>query len=156
MKSIIPLVVLFAITFTVVACNNEQKESVTAKKTLVDSLQELVDDAHIAGMAKMGQLTRMQQKASYLLDSINKLPARAQQNINTYKAKLEDLLKDLNYADFAMNKWMNEFYSKDTAIKAEGERVKFLELENEKVIKVKDAILSGISKADSVLNPRKN
>lgn len=154
MKYIFPVVTLVAIVFTIVACNNEQKQPVAGKKTLVDSLQVIVDDAHIAGMAKMGQLTRMQQKTSYLLDSINKLPAKAQQKITAYKAKLEDLLKDLNYADFAMNKWMDEFYSKDTFIKAADERVKFLELESEKVIKVKEAILSGISKADSVLNYR--
>ena len=151
MKRFLFYSLVIAVTgFLIISCNNNEKEPVIAKKTLVDSLQELVDDGHIAGMAKMGKLTRLQQKATQLLDSINKLPAKAQQNIAGYKAKLEEVLKDLNYAEFAMDKWMNEFYSKDTTIKVESERVEFLQLENQKVVKVKEAILSGINKADSL------
>ena len=152
--SAVALMALTVIIAMMVSCNNEPKEAGIGKKTIVDSLQELVDDAHNLGMAKMGQLTRMQQKTSHLVDSINKLPVKTQKNLVAYKAKLEGLLKELDYADFAMNKWMNEFYSKDTSINALAERVEFLKLENEKVIKVKEAILSGISKADSLINSK--
>lgn len=142
-----------AITLLILfSCNNDKKESAVREKTLVDSLQNDVDDGHLAGMAKMGKLTRLQQKTAHLLDSINKLPAKAQTAATVYKAKLEDLLKDLNYADFAMNKWMEEFYSKDSSIKIPDERVKFLQNEKDKVAKVKEAILGSLQKADSVLN----
>jgi len=132
-------------------CNNESKEPVKAERTRVDSLQDEVNDGHIAGMAKMGKLTTYQQRASRLLDSLNKLPAKARTATADYKTRVESLLKDLDYADYAMNRWMTDYAGKDTAITEPAARLKFLEEEKQKVIKVKEAILTSISKADSLL-----
>ena len=64
--------------------------------------------------------------------------------------KLDSLKSDLSYAEFAMNKWMDEF-NVDSAIDDAKERIKYLEEERLKVTKVKEAILSSLQKADSLL-----
>ena len=101
----------------------------------------------------MGKLTRLQQQTSHLLDSISKLPARAKQAAAPLKAKLEKLLKELDYADMAMNKWMSE-YKMDSAVGDAKARFDYLLSENTKVGKLKEAILSGIAHADSVYKSR--
>lgn len=143
--------ILSALAFIIISCNNSTDTSATKEKTRIDSLQEQVDDGHIAGMAKMGKLTKYQQRVNQLVDSLSKLPAKAKAASEPYRQKLDSLLKDLNYAEFSMDKWMNEFYSKDTSMVKPEERMKFLEAEKDKVAHVKEAILNSIARADSLL-----
>lgn len=118
-----------------------------------DTLLNEVNDGHNAGMARMGRLTRAQQEATRLLDSLNKLPAKARQAAGPYKTKLESLLRDLDYADFSMNKWMSEFNWDSSFANARG-KISYLQTEKEKVTKVKEAIISSLQKADSLLDRR--
>ena len=157
MKTFQILVVAFY-TISIIACNSaENKHNGHGKnnepKTQVDSLMKDVDDDHIKGMAKMGRLTRAEQTTRRLLDSIDKLPAKARQAAAPLKIKLDSLQKELSYAEFAMNKWMNEF-NRDSSVNNVQERINYLGSEKLKVSKVKEAILSSLQKADSLLKDK--
>lgn len=151
---ILPLVVLFA----VVACNNDKDEpgAETTGKAIeqqADSLWEQVMEGHDIGMAKMTRLEKAQEAVQRAIDSIGKLPAAAKTAAASLKNNLDSLQKDLKYASFAMDKWMEEFNA-DIKNKAADVRVKYLNEENLKVSKVKEAILGSLGKADSLLKTK--
>ena len=137
------------------ACNDSKTgdRQSSKSKTQADSLYNDVMDGHNVGMAKMGKLTRAEQTTRRLLDSIQKLPAKARQAAEPLRVKLDSLQKNLSYAEFAMNKWMEEF-NMDSAINDMQERVKYLDSEKIKVSKVKEAILGSLQAADSVLKEK--
>jgi hypothetical protein len=146
--------ILIAIFFAAVAagCNNNNSKQPEPDnlKANADSLFEEVMDGHDIGMAKMNLLEKMENAAKASLDSISKLPAKAREAATPYKAKLDSLMKDLSYAQFAMNKWMEDF-KYDSAKNDLQQRIRYLTDENSKVGKVKEAILGSLKKADSVL-----
>lgn len=157
MKKIVVLF-LFGFVLCLFACNDSKTghgghEQNNVPKTQADSLMKEVEDGHNVGMAKMGRLTRAEQATRRLLDSIEKLPAKARQATIPLKAKLDSLQKDLSYAESAMNKWMNEF-NMDSAINNAEERINYLQSEKLKVSKVKEAILGSLQKADSLLKEK--
>ncbi len=139
------------------ACNNSENKhnghGQNEPKTQADSLMKDVMDGHNIGMAKMGKLTRAEQTTRRLLDSIDKLPAKAKQAAAPLRTKLDSLQKDLSYAEFAMNKWMEEF-NMDSAVNNVKERIDYLGSEKMKVSKVKEAILGSLQKADSILKTK--
>ena len=154
-KMILPVVGLVACI--AVSCNNSgekhgRSDSGNKPKTLTDSLMKDIDQVHNDGMSKMYKLTKMQQQARKAIDSINQLPAELKNAANSYKQSLDSLLKDLEYAEFAMDKWMPEYYANtDTLADNNDERVKYLTVEKIKASKIMGAILNGIQKADSLL-----
>jgi hypothetical protein len=137
------------------ACKNDKKEgghshhTKDAPKTQEDSLMADVMDGHDVGMAKYGKLEAMEKKVKTAIDSISKLPAKAQQVAAPYKAQLDSVGKDLSYAIFAMDKWMGEF-EMDSAKADMQQRIKYLTDEKLKVGKVKEAILYSLEKAASL------
>lgn len=139
---------------SIAACNNADKDhsghASNVPKTEADSLMHEVEEGHNFGMGKMGKLTRAEQAARRIIDSIGKLPAKAQQQIAPLKTQLESLQKELSYAETAMNKWMEEF-SMDSAINDAKKRIDYLTTEKSKVEKVKENIVNGLQKADSLL-----
>ncbi len=143
---------IFSVAVLVVSCNTEgETKKVADEQTIADSLWHSIDEGHIDGMKRMGRLNRTQNETRRLLDSLEKLPAKAKQTASEYKANLDSLLKKLDYADFAMNKWMSEFQFEVEKIYPDiKERIQYLTQENEKVTKMKDAILQSLSKADSI------
>lgn len=135
------------------ACNNAKKKQeghTKEPKTQADSLMADVMDGHDVGMAKYGKLTAMEKKVKATLDSISKLPAKTREALAPYTAQLDSTAKDLRYAIFAMDQWMEEF-DMDSAKNDMNKRVQYLLDEKMKVGKVKEAILNSLSKADSVL-----
>ena len=154
-KILIPIAGLCFITL--IACNNldnKKDDKVTAvPKTTADSLENEVMDGHNAAMAKYGKLQAMQNEAQHLLDSIAALPAKALQAAATLKTKLGDLVEDLKSAKANMDKWMDE-YNMDSAKNDIEQRIKYLAEEKLKVNKIKDAILIGLQRADSVLKAK--
>ncbi len=153
-KILLPLLAAALIT----ACNNEAKEADhsahdTAKKealTPLDSLDMEVNNVHDEVMPKMGRVRGAGQRAQAALDSLAKLPAKAQAAATGLKTALEQLINDLNTADYDMNKWMME-YKLDSAKDNPELRMKYLQAEKVKVEKVKNAILGGLARADSLL-----
>ncbi len=144
------------------ACNNSKEdkkhEDHTGHKkeipaTKQDSLMADVMAGHDAVMPKIGTVKTAQKEAQRLMDSISRLPAKAQDAAASLKAQLQTLINDLNYADFAMDKWMVEF-GMDSLKNNVEERIKYLTDEKMKVGKVKDAILNSLAKADSLLKKK--
>jgi hypothetical protein len=151
------LLVLPAFLFvTIIACNNTDKkteENNDPRKALADSLANEVVEGHDVAMPKSMRIPDLQKETKRLIDSVSKLPAKAMETAAPYKAKLESLLKDLSYADSSMSKWMDEF-KYDSAENNIEQRIKYLTEEKMKVGKVKEAVLSSLSKADSLLKAR--
>ena len=132
------------------ACNNQSQSGEAAEtKSLADSLFDEVMAGHDVAMPKMMKLERLQKQTAAAIDSIKKLPATKQKELAAYTAELDSTLKALEYGDASMTKWMNEF-KYDSLKNNEPERIKYLQNELEKVNKMKDAVLGGISKADSL------
>lgn len=136
------------------ACNNDQSNTTEqAQQTQADSLTKEIDDIHIKGMSKMGQLNNWQKKTRAFIDSINQLPAKSIAAAENLRQEAERLLKDLDYADYAMNEWMPEFYAHpDTLSEYPAKKLDYLKTEKEKAAKITEAIVSGIRRADSLLS----
>lgn len=151
-KIILPLLVLATLIF--ISCNNtNESKGKSPEAQTADTLFKEVMGGHDIGMAKMGRLTRAEQATRRLLDSIQNLPAKARQAAEPLRAKLDSLQKDLSNAEIAMNEWMNEF-NMDSALNNIDQRIEYLQSEKIKVSKVKEAILGGLEKADSVLKSK--
>lgn len=149
-------VLSFIATAVFISCNSENGKGGPAEGkagTEAQSLWKEVMDGHDIGMAKMGKLTRAEQASRRLIDSIEKLPAKAKQAAIPLKLKLDSLQKDLKSAELAMNKWMEEF-NMDSATNDMGKRIEYLKSEKLKVSTVKESILSGLQKADSLLKDK--
>ena len=112
-----------------------------------DSLYNRVMDIHDEVMPKMGKVRGAQQRAQQRLDSLAKQAGSANK---AYRQQLEQLIGDLNYADFAMDKWMVEF-NMDSAKDNKALRLRYFQEELEKVQKVKTAILGSLAAADSLI-----
>ena len=132
------------------ACNNQESGgSSTREMSAMDSLRKEIDDIHIVGMSKMGQLNKLQQRVEHYIDSLDQLPSKAKNAAASLKSKADSLLQDLNYADFAMNKWMHEYYNpaiKDTLANQPEKLLEYLRNEREKAQKITDAIVQGIER----------
>src|SRR5687767_698992 len=100
---------IIAATLFFSACNSNEEKKPDGAQAKADTLLEEVMDGHDVGMAKTPKLSQAQKEAQRLLDSISRLPAKSQEAIAGFKARLDSLRKDLEYADFAMDKWMEEF-----------------------------------------------
>jgi paraquat-inducible protein B len=137
------------------ACNDsssgskERKDGYTVElKTREDSLYHEVMQGHDVGMAKMGRLRKHLKQVQHELDSLNKLPSKTIDK--DYQQTLIELQEDLNYADYSMFTWMEEFKA-DSLRNDKDKRVAYLESEKIKVKKVKESILTGMQRADSIL-----
>jgi len=153
------LIVLLALSISLLSCqsateNQPEGHSGHGKgnepKTPADSLYVQVMEIHDQVMPKMGKIRGAQKQAQQFLDSLSRLPAGQSVATATYKQRLETLISDLNYADFAMDKWMVEF-NLDSAKDNQALRIAYLRSELDKVSNVKKAILGSLSKADSLL-----
>jgi hypothetical protein len=143
---------IFLTAFVLLACNNSGSEK-SADQMRADSLDKEVDNLHGSAMGRVMQMKDAQKKVEAALDSISKLPANLQAAAALYKQQLDSLLNRMKYADFAMDKWMDEYKFdsvKDDVLK----RIEYLESENLKIAKVKEAIVSSLQKADSLLHKK--
>ncbi len=121
-----------------------------APKTPADSLYGQVMEMHDLVMPKMGKVRGAQKRAQALLDSIGALPTRSAATLTAYTKEVEALVSELNYADFAMDRWMMEF-NLDSGKNNVEVRLAYLRAEFDKVSKVKDAVLNSLAKADTLL-----
>jgi len=139
-----------------IACNSGDKQSEgnnTSDKAIADSLDEAVMHGHNVAMGKMDNIDKAIAGVQSVLDSIAKLPAKAQEGAAALKSRLETLGQDLRSAKDGMDKWMDE-YKMDSFEHNLAERIKYLTNENSKVSKVKDDILGGLQRADSILKSK--
>jgi hypothetical protein len=134
------------------ACNNANNGNSTKHdqpKTHEDSLLKDVMNGHDLAMGKMDKLSAAEKQVHNALDSISKLSEKSKKAAADYKIQLNALSENLKYADSIMNKWMSEF-NYDSATTGPNISV-YLESENQKIIKVKEAMLSALQKTDSLL-----
>jgi len=150
------MIALVSVNLFIAACNNGASSGETtggtsgppAPKTREDSLFHEVMQGHDAGMAKTIKLRRSIKETEHLLDSLNKVPAKA---VNaSYKQSLTALHAALTNADAEMFSWMQDFKA-DTLADNKELRIKYLQNEKEKVMVVKDHIFSAMQQADSLL-----
>ncbi len=154
-KLLLPVLALFGCI--AIACNNADKKhegrTMNEPKTQADSLMKDIDDGHMVGMSKIGKLHNTRKEVQRIIDSIGKLSVKSQPSTALYLAQLKTVVKDLDYADFAMDKWMTEF-EMDSAADNMEQRVKYLADEKLKVSNVKEAMLTSMQKADSLLKAK--
>ena len=146
-------VFLFA---ALIACNNSDKNQKGANltpKEEADRLEKEVLEGHDIAMPKSMKIPNLQKETKRLIDSISKLPAKAQEASAPYRAKLEILYKELGDAYSSMENWMTEF-NYDSAKDNIEQRVKYLADEKLKVEKVKEAVLGSLKKADALLKEK--
>ena len=142
--------------FIALSCNNADKKngdgsnSGKVPKTHTDSLLKDIDEGHVTGMSKIGKLHNTKKAVQVVIDSIGKLPVSVKQTLAPYVSHLSGVIKDLDYADFAMEKWMTEYVEDSFKNNAE-KHIMYLKDEKMKVDKMKEAILSSLHKADSLL-----
>lgn len=148
MPSMKQIVLLLTAMLLLNACNNSGDEKAPGKSR-ADSLMDDVMHGHNIGMAKMSKVSAAEKKVQQAIDSISKLPPGLQKQSSTYGIQLDSLLRQLQFADYAMNKWMDEFNMDSEANNSE-RRIKYLESEREKVLKVKDTMLSTLKRFDSL------
>ena len=148
-KLVVPFVAML-----VLACNNNPAKKEDPLKAQADSLEKEVIKGHDVAMPKSMKIPDLQKAAQKMIDSIAALPAKAKAASAPLKAKLEELVNELNYADNAMNKWMAEI-NFDSALNNLAQRVKYFADEKIKVDKVKEAVLNSIAKADSLLTGKR-
>ena len=158
MRSVNLLVLGFGISLLIIACCESDHRGHGAHnqpKTSLDSLYSSIWDAHDAVMPKMGKIRGAQKKAGHLMDSINlawnNRSLAEPQDVKSWKAALQSLLDELNYADYSMDRWMTEFNIDSATQKGEARRP-YLETEKGKVDKVKEAVLRSLSRADSLFS----
>lgn len=139
--------------FILTACNNADEHAShrtdgfsDVAKTPEDSLFKLVMEGHDVGMAKMGKIKEAQKLAQVTLDSLNNTTGLGKEAL---QQALMDVQEDLNYAEYSMNTWMEEF-NVDSARDNREVRLTYLKAEQEKVDKVKNAILESLRVADSI------
>ncbi|MBM3414445.1 MAG: hypothetical protein FJY16_05870 [Bacteroidetes bacterium] len=153
------LLVLLAMSVVLLGCQSTTEHQheghsghskMNTPKTPADSLFKQVMDIHDQVMPKLGKIRGAQKRAQQVLDSLSTLSARHAKELTTYKQDVETLINSLDYADFAMDKWMIEF-NMDSAKDNQELRVAYLRAELDKVSNVKKAILGSLSKVDSLL-----
>lgn len=129
------------------ACNSGTSGEKNETGSLADSLLQQVIDGHDVAMPKMMKLERLRKEAQNELDSLKKKPTNENA---TRMAVLDSTVKNLSYADVAMNEWM-EGFRYDSLKNDETARVAYLRMQLESVNKMNSIVISSIAKADSVL-----
>lgn len=112
-----------------------------------DSLFQDVMDQHDEAMAKMGRIASSRKQIDAKIDSLKKVKSSANESVGK---KYEEIGAELKKAEDEMNNWMTEF-SIDSAQDNIERRLQYLESEKAKVTRVKEEILSALSRADSAL-----
>jgi hypothetical protein len=144
-------ILLFGLALS--ACNSSGNGDDQKQKSRSDSVMDEVMKGHNIGMAKMSKINTAQKNIQQAIDSIEKLPAGVQKKSLDYKMQLDSALARLKSANDAMNRWMDEF-NMDSFSNNEGERVKYLESEKEKIFRVKDTMINSLQTADSLLTKK--
>jgi DNA polymerase III psi subunit len=147
------LTLVLALVFLSVSCNNSSETSGKAPASHADSLLADILKSHDTAMAKMMKIDPTKNKIQHLIDSISTLSYHLQKSSSEYKRQLDSIFNRLTFANYAMQKWMDEF-NMDTLKANEAEREAYMQSEKLKITKVNELMLNCLQKADSVLNKK--
>jgi len=153
MKKIIAFSLIASFVTALLSCSNNNSSQLTAEKSKIDTLFDQVMNGHNVGMSRMGKITDAQKAIKNMIDSIAKLPAKAQEAAAPLKDKLNSSLEDLKTAEKKMNKWMEDF-NIDSATNDAQKRIDYLTSEKGKVTEVKEAIVTSLQRADSLIKAK--
>lgn len=140
---------LTGVLFLFIACNNSSETRPTAK-TKADSLMDEVIEGHNTAMPKMSKIEKAKSNIQHVIDSLSKLPTEVQKKLLPYRMQLDSTFNRLTFANYGMDKWMNEF-NMDSFKNNKDEQVKYLESEKLKITKVNEIMINSLKKADSLL-----
>ena len=155
-RILIPLLGLSFIFFA--ACKNADKKSAgklssETLKAKADSLYDQLLNEHEEGMKGWMKIEGRQKQIKTLLDSIAKLPSKAQQSLDVMKAKLNEATGELGDAYKLMDDWMIEM-NLDSAVNNVELRIQYLTGEKMKGGKITELINNSLLKADSLLKAK--
>ncbi|HKC35534.1 MAG TPA: hypothetical protein VKB95_05700 [Chitinophagaceae bacterium] len=137
------------------ACNNDgkDKDSSKALKAKADSLYNQLLNEHEEGMKGWMKIEGRQKQIKSLLDSIAKLPSKAQPSLDALKAKLNEATAELGDAYQQMDNWMTKM-NLDSAVNNVELRIQYLTGEKMKGSKITELINNSLQKADSLLKAK--
>jgi hypothetical protein len=148
------LLLLIVSGILLVSCNPGKKpapENNDARpKSEVDSLMDQVMTGHDEAMAKYGKMQGLRNRIQVIIDSIDKLPAKAKTAAAPYAERLRNTAARVNNALSSMDKWMEEF-NMDSALNNLQVRLQYLSEERNKVGRIRDTFISAFHNADSLL-----
>ena len=104
-------------------------------------------------MGVINKVEGRQKQIKTLLDSIDKLPSKAQQSLDVLKAKLNEATAELGDAYKLMEDWMTEM-NLDSAVNNIELRIQYLTGEKMKGTKITELINNSLQKADSLLKEK--
>ena len=155
------LISSFAVLFIfIISCKNSDKENKSkgvlgdnggkSLQSTADSLYNQLLNEHEEGMKGWMKIEGRQKQIKTLLDSIDKLPSKAQQSLDVLKAKLNEATGELGNAHKLMDDWMTEM-NLDSAVNNVELRIEYLTGEKMKGSKITALINNSLQKADSLL-----
>jgi DNA repair ATPase RecN len=151
--------VLGALLLTgIMACKNADRknnnpQSSQPLKTKADSLYDQVIKEHNEGMSGWMKIKGIRKQINTLLDSIARLPSKAQPSLNILKAKLNEATEELDDAYKLMDDWMTDM-NLDSAVNNVELRIQYLTGEKMKGSKITELINNSLQKADSLLKTK--
>jgi hypothetical protein len=148
------LLLLIVSCMLLISCNPGKKPSPEKSngkpKSEMDSLMDQVMTGHDEAMAKYGKMQGFRNRIQVIIDSIDKLPAKAKTAAAPYAENLRNTAARVNNALSSMDKWMEEF-NMDSALNNLQARLQYLSEERNKVGKIRDSFISAFHNADSLL-----
>jgi DNA repair ATPase RecN len=160
-------ILIFALVFLFIffaACKNGDKKNDGNKgvlgekdgatsQTIADSLYNELLKEHDQGMKGWMKIEGRQKLMKTLLDSIAKLPSKAQPSLDALKAKLNEATTALDDAYKQMDDWMTAM-NLDSALNNAELRIQYLTGEKGKGSKITELINTSLQKADSLLKSK--
>lgn len=152
----------FAVVLLLFACKNSDKsgskgvlggDNGNARLSLADSLYQQLIDEHNIGMTGWMKIKPKQTQIKTLLDSIAKLPTKAQSALVDLKSKLKETQDDLAKAYDEMDTWMPTL-NLDSALNNPELRIKYLSQEKINAANITRMIDASLQKADSLLKTK--
>jgi len=155
-RTLIPALGFLFIFFA--ACKNADKKndgqpSAETPKAKADSLYNELLKEHDQGMKGWMKIEGKQKQIQALLDSIAKLPSKAQPSLDALKAKLNEATTKLGDAYKQMDDWMTAM-NLDSAVNNAELRIQYLTGEKGKGSKITELINTSLQKADSLLKAK--
>ncbi|QEK51203.1 hypothetical protein FYC62_05575 [Pedobacter aquae] len=139
--------ILVAICFSFLACNNDKEEQ--------QKLQKQVIDKHDVLMAKMDSLTENQLRLDSITLKYKKIKSENPSlDSNTLIAKIDSAKNLLNNADEAMMNWMHQF-NPDYTGKSSKEIFDYLKSQEQKIDSVKTLFDKSLAHSNALIKQYK-
>ena len=145
MKNQIIIYLLFALLL-VLGINGCKDETAAAAEAMKEEVMAL----HNQDMVSWGKISGLKSSLKKKLEDLNAM--EAEDNDNTLKESINQAVAELEEADDAMKKWMNDYKNDNPGEKAPAEELlTFYKEQKEKMVKVGDMIHESLEQASALL-----